>query len=266
MPVKVPGPADHPAELLKLAAEFHAWRAADSPRGVPDYASEAAQQKRGLPAFRQRLDALKVDGWGVHQKIDYLLLRSEMDALYFDLTIDRAFEDDPRAEGGEERRRIGMRLREREVAGQRPDRAHPDVGHVALESRERGKCPRDGRIALEIPVRRGRADAERPVRHTHRAQRSDRFDVDEVRPARHAHLHREQELGAAGVDGRIRPEALAQLHGLGDGGDAMDVEAPEDGQLPASSRERFAKNSSMRRSPFLRIAPDPSVATRPVIS
>jgi Bacterial protein of unknown function (DUF885) len=94
-PVKVPGPAEHPPELLTLAAEFRAWRDAESSSGVPDYAAEAARHKRELPAFRQRLDALKIEGWGVHQKIDYLLLRSEMDALYFDLTVDRAISRDP---------------------------------------------------------------------------------------------------------------------------------------------------------------------------
>jgi hypothetical protein len=94
-PVKVPGSAEHPAELLKLAEEFRAWRSAGGADGVPDYSAVTAKQKRELPLFRQRLDAMKTAGWGAHQRIDYLLLRSEMDGLYFDLTVIRETTRDP---------------------------------------------------------------------------------------------------------------------------------------------------------------------------
>ena len=93
-PVKVPGPAEHPAELLKLAEEFRAL-ANPSSHGVPDYAAIMARQAEELPRYRRRLDAMRVDGWSVHQKVDYLLLRSEMDDLDFDLQVWRPTKRDP---------------------------------------------------------------------------------------------------------------------------------------------------------------------------
>jgi hypothetical protein len=92
-PVKIPGPEQHPPELLKLATEFRSilgWG-----NGVPDFASIVEMQKEKLPEFRARLDALDTTDWSVHYKVDYLLLRSEMDALEFDLYIWRSTSRDP---------------------------------------------------------------------------------------------------------------------------------------------------------------------------
>ena len=92
-PVEVAGPDQLPADLLKLAEEFRAIRGWGS--GVPDYAATVQKQKEQLPHFRARLDALDHSQWSVHAKIDYLLLRSEMDRLDFDLYVWRQTSRNP---------------------------------------------------------------------------------------------------------------------------------------------------------------------------
>ncbi|MGH9346804.1 MAG: DUF885 family protein [Vicinamibacterales bacterium] len=92
--VKVPGPAEHPPELLTLTEDLRALEA-QGRGGVADYAAVIAKQKAQLPALRQRYAALRADGWSIHDKIDYLLLRSEMDDLEFTLTVWRPTSRDP---------------------------------------------------------------------------------------------------------------------------------------------------------------------------
>ena len=92
-PVEVPGPDQLPQELLTLAEEFRAivgWAS-----GVPDYADRVRSQKEQLPRFRARLDAIDPSAWSVHARIDYLLLRSEMDRLDFDLRVWRQTSRNP---------------------------------------------------------------------------------------------------------------------------------------------------------------------------
>lgn len=81
-------------ELLKLANDFHAfrspifrprtWRPTHSVSGVPDYAAVVRDQRAGLSAFQARLKALDPSKWPVHDQVDYLLLRSEMDDVDFE--------------------------------------------------------------------------------------------------------------------------------------------------------------------------------------
>jgi len=76
-------------EFVKLAEEFRqfrspvfaarTWRPATRPAGVPDYAALVRAQMEGLPAFQMRLRELDPKGWPVHDQVDYLVLRSEMD-------------------------------------------------------------------------------------------------------------------------------------------------------------------------------------------
>lgn len=93
---------NHPSELLKLAEEFRETRGRYSRRwhpgwgdGMLDYASHVQKQKEMLPVFRRRLDALDIDEWSVHNKIDYLLLRSEMDQLEWELYVIRQWSRNP---------------------------------------------------------------------------------------------------------------------------------------------------------------------------
>ncbi len=93
---------EHPQELLKLAEEFRAMRGYTGRRwepsahtSVPDYADLVEKQKGFLLQFRKRLDSLDPSNWSVHCKIDYLLLRSEMDKLEWELYVVRPTSRNP---------------------------------------------------------------------------------------------------------------------------------------------------------------------------
>ena len=76
-------------ELATLAEEFRQFRSpvfasrksrsVRSVVGIPDYANVVREQQEGLPKFQARLQAMDPQGWSVHDQIDYLLLRAEMD-------------------------------------------------------------------------------------------------------------------------------------------------------------------------------------------
>ncbi|MGH9348195.1 MAG: DUF885 family protein [Vicinamibacterales bacterium] len=95
-PVQLPGPDQHPPELLQLAKEVRALRSATVRAGtVQDYAATAAKQKSALPSLKQKLNGTRTDGWSVHSKVDYLLLRSELDNLEFTLRVWRPTSRNP---------------------------------------------------------------------------------------------------------------------------------------------------------------------------
>ena len=124
----LPGPDEHPAELIQLTEEFRPLRlATDKPQPIlgwgsgvrPDYAAHArtaGRQKEKLPEFRARLEALDTSDWSVHEKIDYLLLRSEMDRLEFDLYVWRQTSRNPSFYVNQAIRNVGRHL-SREAAG-----------------------------------------------------------------------------------------------------------------------------------------------------
>ena len=76
-------------ELVTLAEEFRQFRSPVFPSrksrsvrsvvGVPDYAGEVREQREGLPRFQARLQAIDPRDLPVHDQLDYLLLRAEMD-------------------------------------------------------------------------------------------------------------------------------------------------------------------------------------------
>lgn len=95
-PVAVPGPADHPAELLALAEAVRAMDADQGPAGaVPDHVAIADRQRAALSGMRDRLRAIDTSGWSVHARIDYLLVRSELDELDFTLQVLRPTSRNP---------------------------------------------------------------------------------------------------------------------------------------------------------------------------
>jgi hypothetical protein len=81
----VPGPEQHPPELIKLAEDFRAIRRRGE--GIPDFAAIVEKQKEELPKLRARLEAFDISEWSYHCKIDYLILRAEMDSLEFGLYV-----------------------------------------------------------------------------------------------------------------------------------------------------------------------------------
>ncbi len=89
-------------ELVQLAEEFRAfrsplfrartWRPNAIGDEIPDFAAVVEAQTEGLAEFRRRLNALDRTGWPVHDQVDYLLLRAELDDVYFEHHILREFQ------------------------------------------------------------------------------------------------------------------------------------------------------------------------------
>ncbi len=97
-------PADEAAESIAggyddLVALFGEWREFAAPEyidGVPDYSIGAmATQHARLPEWRGRLEALDRADWTVSQRIDWHLVRAEMNGLDFDHRVRRPWARDP---------------------------------------------------------------------------------------------------------------------------------------------------------------------------
>jgi hypothetical protein len=64
--------------------------------GVPDYTPPAMRRQRdGLKSLRQRLDAIDIHAWTIPQKVDYNLVRAEMNGMDFDHRVLRPWSRDP---------------------------------------------------------------------------------------------------------------------------------------------------------------------------
>jgi glucose/arabinose dehydrogenase len=91
--------AAEPAARPELVEIFEAARALRQPRvvdGIPDYTAAAVDaQRRALVALRTRFDALDPGAWPVRDRVDYLLVRSDLDMLDYGLNIYRATSRSP---------------------------------------------------------------------------------------------------------------------------------------------------------------------------
>jgi hypothetical protein len=119
---------NHPQELVKLAEEFREMRGRYSRRwhpgwgeGVLDYAAHVDKQRKMLPLYRQRLDSLDYKDWSTHNKIDYLLLRSEMDQLEWELYVIRQWSRNPGFYVSLAINNVGRHLTGGRVLGERPN-------------------------------------------------------------------------------------------------------------------------------------------------
>lgn len=83
-------------DLVKL---FEEWREFQKPKiveGVPDYTAEAmSKQYQELKKYQARLAAFDISSWPVSQKIDYHLVRAEMNGLEFDHRVLRPWSRNP---------------------------------------------------------------------------------------------------------------------------------------------------------------------------
>jgi uncharacterized protein DUF885 len=83
----------------ELVSLFREWREFQRPpvrEGVPDYTAAAmAEQKRRLPDFQRRLQALDHRAWPVAQQVDWHLVRAEMNGLDFEHRVLRPWSRDP---------------------------------------------------------------------------------------------------------------------------------------------------------------------------
>ena len=83
-------------DLVKLFNEFREFQEAEINNGVPDYTAVAVnKQYRGLKKFQKRLAEMDIEGWPVWQKVDYHLVRAEMNALEFHHRVFKPWAKDP---------------------------------------------------------------------------------------------------------------------------------------------------------------------------
>ncbi len=83
-------------DLVSLFNEFREFQEAEITNGVPDYTPAAIEKKyRGLQQFQNRLAAINSDEWPVSQKVDYHLVRAEMNALEFHHKVYKPWARDP---------------------------------------------------------------------------------------------------------------------------------------------------------------------------
>jgi hypothetical protein len=83
-------------DLVKL---FETWREFQKPEivdGVPDYTAAAMEKQRlGLKEFQNRLDAIDPSSWPISKKVDYHIVRAEMNGLDFDHRVLRPWSRNP---------------------------------------------------------------------------------------------------------------------------------------------------------------------------
>ena len=94
--------AQTPARLNRyedLVGLFQEWRAFQRPKlvnGIADYTVAAmAAQQRALPAYQRRLTRIDTTGWNIPQKVDWHIVRAEMNGLDFDHRVIKPWSRNP---------------------------------------------------------------------------------------------------------------------------------------------------------------------------
>ena len=105
------------SELLEIFGMFRALERPPVANSVPDFGGDAIRrQYQALGRLRRQFDALSVDAWPVEQKVDYLLVRGEMNGLDFYHRVLRPWSRDPgfylQTMGGSGPSRRGLRIRD----------------------------------------------------------------------------------------------------------------------------------------------------------
>jgi hypothetical protein len=82
--------------LLQLGKELRNLERLSLPNGVPDYRpASIAQIQTTLAQYRTRHAQIDTTGWSISQKVDYVLLWAEMNALDFNCRVLKPWERDP---------------------------------------------------------------------------------------------------------------------------------------------------------------------------
>ena len=102
----------------------------------------------------------------------------------------------------QQRGRIGVRLREAEVTGERSHVADAQVRYAVLDLRKERQPLADDGVVLDGGVRRGSAYRYRIAVAFDGVETGDALHIDEVAVVQQPRLHREQQLGAARVEAR----------------------------------------------------------------
>ena len=83
-------------DLARIFAAAQALRQPAIVDGIPDFSSAAVnRQKTALAELRTRFESLDPSGWPISDKVDYLLVRSELDMLEYGLHVYRATSRNP---------------------------------------------------------------------------------------------------------------------------------------------------------------------------
>ncbi len=83
-------------DLVQLFEEWRAFQKPPTVAGIFDYSAAAmATQHRELAAYQKRLAAIDTSGWPVAQRIDYHLVKAEMNGLDFDHRVRQPWARDP---------------------------------------------------------------------------------------------------------------------------------------------------------------------------
>jgi hypothetical protein len=83
-------------DLVRLFKEFRDYQKPTIRDGVPDYTEEAmTKQYAGLPEFRKKLSLIDPSGWSIPEKVDYEILKAEMNGLDFDHRMFYPWKRDP---------------------------------------------------------------------------------------------------------------------------------------------------------------------------
>ena len=84
------------ADLVKL---FQDWRNFERPplrEGAPDYTEESfTRRSQDYRRLRSRLDAMNIDTWSIPEKVDWHLVRAEMNGYDFNIRVLRPWQRDP---------------------------------------------------------------------------------------------------------------------------------------------------------------------------
>ena len=84
------------SSLVQLCKELRILERAGLPNGVPDYRQQTiVKTQQTLQQYSNRLSKLDTAGWSVEQKVDYVLLRAEMNALDYNCRILQPWVRDP---------------------------------------------------------------------------------------------------------------------------------------------------------------------------
>ena len=89
-------PSSNYDDLVALFNEFREFQEPNVDDGVPDYTPAAIESKYSeLKIFQNRLAALTIDDWPLWQKVDFHLVRGEMNAVYFHFRVLKPWAHDP---------------------------------------------------------------------------------------------------------------------------------------------------------------------------
>ncbi len=105
-------------DLVELFLEFRELQEVKITDWVPDYTPAALEaQRHGLQDFRRRLNGMDISDWPIEQKVEYHLVRSEMNGLDFYLRVLKPWSRDPgfylqTQDGGGPARAGHLRVRE----------------------------------------------------------------------------------------------------------------------------------------------------------